>query len=199
MKLELVMLAAGNSRRFGSNKLLYTVDGQPMYRHILSELEKIQKQLESQGTQCSITVVTQYDEIAEDVRKRGISALYNLHPEEGISSSLRIGLRKNRDADACLFTVSDQPWLRGETVLELIELFLREGKGIACVEHSGKTGNPCIFSRKYFGELMELEGDVGGKRVIRKHREDTAVLEVLDERELTDVDVAVRITKYGRR
>ena len=91
MKLELVMLAAGNSRRFGSNKLLYTVDGQPMYRHILSELEKIQKQLESQGTQCSITVVTQYDEIAEDVRKRGISALYNLHPEEGISSSLRIG------------------------------------------------------------------------------------------------------------
>ena len=94
MKLELVMLAAGNSRRFGSNKLLYTVDGQPMYRHILSELEKIQKQLESQGTQCSITVVTQYDEIAEDVRKRGISALYNLHPEEGISSSLRIGLRK---------------------------------------------------------------------------------------------------------
>ena len=76
---------------------------------------------------------------------------------------------------------------------------MREGKGIACVEHSGKTGNPCIFSRKYFGELMELEGDVGGKRVIRKHREDTAVLEVLDERELTDVDVKGRITKYGRR
>ena len=98
-----------------------------------------------------------------------------------------------------MFTVSDLPWLRGETVLELIELFLREGKGIACVEHSGKTGNPCIFSRKYFGELMELEGDVGGKRVIRKHREDTAVLEILDERELTDVDVAGRITKYGRR
>ena len=46
---------------------------------------------------------------------------------------------------------------------------------------------------------MQLEGDVGGKRVIRKHREDTAVLEVLDERELTDVDVAGRITKYGRR
>ena len=44
-----------------------------------------------------------------------------------------------------------------------------------------------------------LTGDVGGKRVIRKHREDTAVLEVLDERELTDVDVAGRITKYGRR
>ena len=190
MKLGLVMLAAGNSRRFGSNKLLYTVDGEPMYRHILSELVKVRKELETQGIYCSITVVTQYDEIAEDAGKNGVSVLYNLHPDEGISSSLRIGLRKNWDADACLFTVSDQPWLRGETILELIELFLKEGKGIACVQHSGKTGNPCIFSRKYFGELMELEGDVGGKRVIRKHREDTAVLEVLDERELIDVDVA---------
>ena len=91
MKLGLVMLAAGNSRRFGSNKLLYIVDGVPMYRHILSELEKVRKELELQGTQCSITVVTQYDEIAEDVRKRGISVFYNLHPDEGISSSLRIG------------------------------------------------------------------------------------------------------------
>ena len=153
MKLGLVMLAAGNSRRFGSNKLLYTVDGQPMYRHILSELEKIQKQLESQGTQCSITVVTQYDEIAEDVRKRGISVFYNLHPDEGISSSLRIGLRGSWDTDACLFTVSDQPWLRCETILELIEKFRNEKKGIACVQHNGKTGNPCIFSRKYFYPL----------------------------------------------
>lgn len=109
MKLGLVMLAAGNSRRFGSNKLLYTVDGVPMYRHILSELEKVRKELELQGTQCSITVVTQYDEIAEDVRKRGISVFYNLHPDEGISSSLRIGLRGSWDTDACLFTVSDQP------------------------------------------------------------------------------------------
>ena len=194
MKLGLVMLAAGNSRRFGSNKLLYTVDGEPMYRHILSELEKVRNELETRGANCSITVVTQYDEIAEAAGKNGVSVLYNLHPDEGISSSLRIGLRKNWDADACLFTVSDQPWLRGETILELIELFLKEGKGIACVEHGGKTGNPCIFSRKYFGELMELEGDVGGKRVIRKHREDTAVLEVLDERELIDVDVLGKVT-----
>lgn len=87
-----------------------------------------------------------------------------------------------------LFTVSDQPWLRCETILELIEKFRKEKKGIACVQHNGKTGNPCIFSGKYFDELMELEGDVGGKRVIRKHREDTAVLDVPDERELLDVD-----------
>lgn len=151
-------------------------------------LRKYEKNWNYKVTQCSITVVTQYDEVAEDVRKRGISVFYNLHPDEGISSSLRIGLRGSWDTDACLFTVSDQPWLRCETILELIEKFRKEKKGIACVQHNGKTGNPCIFSGKYFDELMELEGDVGGKRVIRKHREDTVVLDVSDERELLDVD-----------
>ena len=45
MKLGLIMLAAGNSRRFGSNKLLYTIEGEPMYRHILSELMRVRKAL----------------------------------------------------------------------------------------------------------------------------------------------------------
>ena len=188
MKLGLVMLAAGNSRRFGSNKLLYTIDGEPMYRHILGELLKVREVLLSQGHLCRITVVTQYDEIAEDAREQGAQALYNLHPDEGISSSLKIGLRFNREMDACLFTVSDQPWLCGKTILTLIQIFMKEGKGMACVEYDGKTGNPCIFSARYFEELLKLEGDTGGKGVIRRHREDVAVMEITDRREIVDVD-----------
>ena len=66
MKLGLIMLAAGNSRRFGSNKLLYTIEGEPMYRHILSELMKVREVLKEQGHSCEITVVTQYEEIAAE-------------------------------------------------------------------------------------------------------------------------------------
>lgn len=188
-KLGLVMLAAGNSRRFGSNKLLALIEGEPMYCHILGELMQVKETLERQGLDCGITVVTQYDEIAEAAGEIGARVLYNLHPDEGISSSLKIGLKANRDAEACLFTVSDQPWLRSETIFTLIRCFLEEKKGIACVEHNGKTGNPCVFSKRYYGELLELDGDVGGKRVITRHREDTAVIEVIDGRELVDVDV----------
>lgn len=190
MKLGLIMLAAGNSRRFGSNKLLYGIDGMPMYRHILLELVQTREVLKIQEHTCEITVVTQYDEIAQEARKLGAQVLYNLHPDEGISSSLKIGLRGNRDMDACLFTVADQPWLRGETILGLVRVFLREGKGIACVEYDGKLGNPCIFSKKYFEELMKLSGDVGGKRVVVSHRVDVAVMRVENGREMVDVDVA---------
>ena len=50
MKIALIMLAAGNSRRFGSNKLLYEIDGKPMYRHILEKLMVVAEQLEE--TEC---------------------------------------------------------------------------------------------------------------------------------------------------
>ena len=78
--------------------------------------------------------------------------LYNLHPDEGISSSLKIGLGVNREMDACLFTVADQPWLRWETVFGLVDVFLRDGKGIACVEYDGKTGESlCFFEEVLWG------------------------------------------------
>ena len=82
MKLGLIMLAAGNSRRFGSNKLLYSIDGMPMYRHILLELKKVKEALEAQGHKCEITVVTQYEEIAQEAEKLGERFLYNLHPDD---------------------------------------------------------------------------------------------------------------------
>ena len=49
-------------------------------------------------------------------------------------------------------------------------------------------GNPCIFSKKYYEDLLSLEGDKGGKRVIMKHLEDTCIYEVNDAREFEDID-----------
>ena len=180
MIIAVIMLAAGNSRRFGSNKLLFEIEGRPMYQHTLDKLAAI--------PDVSLTVVTQYDEVAQEAMAKGARVLYNPHPDEGISSSLKIGLKANLDADACLFAVADQPWLSQDTPGKLIQLFLASGKGIACVSCGGKLGNPCIFSQKYYPELLELTGDTGGKHVITAHREDTALLPVEDSRELTDVD-----------
>lgn len=197
MKIVMIMLAAGNSRRFGANKLLYEVDGMPMYKHVLGQLIQVKSRLEELNRiytgnlpdiKCKIAVVTQYDIIAETVGEYGIQVLYNPHPEMGISSSLKIGLSTNLDADAVLFTVSDQPWLTCDTICKLIQTFLDSGKEIACISCQGKMGNPCIFRKKYYEDLLSLEGDKGGKRVIMKHLEDTCIYEVNDARELEDID-----------
>ena len=210
MKIALIMLAAGNSRRFGSNKLLYEIEGKPMYQHILEKLMKVAEGIrkgaetgdksnsasgrmiaadDAEIVGCQVTAVTQYEEIERAARAAGARVYYNPHPDEGISSSLQIGLKANLEADACLFTVSDQPWLSVETIEQLIWLLKSSGKGIACVSCSGKLGNPCIFTRKYYDELLSITGDRGGKSVITAHREDTAVLAVEDPWELTDMDV----------
>ena len=136
MKIAMIMLAAGNSRRFGANKLLYEIDGIPMYRHVLEQLDDTKKKIENIYSEysdivqlnnlyrnnitakiiCNIIVITQYDAIAETVKTKEIQVLYNPHPEDGISSSVKIGLNASLDADAVLFTVSDQPWLTSETI-----------------------------------------------------------------------------------
>lgn len=78
----------------------------------------------------TVTVVTQYEKIEQEARKLGARVYYNPHPEEGISSSMKIGLEANLDADACLFTVSDQPWLTLKTIENLTSLLENTGKGL---------------------------------------------------------------------
>ena len=229
MKIAMIMLAAGNSRRFGANKLLYEIDGIPMYRHVLEQLDNTKKKIENIYSEysditednnndnnsdivqlnnlyrnnttakiiCNIIVITQYDAIAEAVKTKEIQVLYNSHPEDGISSSVKIGLNASLDADAVLFTVSDQPWLTSETICELIHVFLNTSKGIACVSCQGKMGNPCIFDRKYYNELLSLEGDKGGKKVIMKHLDDTQIYEIEAGRELEDAELKASLKDAG--
>lgn len=187
VKLALIMLAAGNSRRFGSNKLMYEVDGVPMYQRTLRMLQKAAERIPDSR----IVVVTQpqYSEIIDVVKETGAEVLFNPKPERGIASSMQIGLEIAKDADACLFTVSDQPWLTVETIIALYDAFQSENKGMACTVWGEKTGNPCIFSKKYYKELMAISGDRGGKQIIKKHPEDVTYLKISDERELQDVDV----------
>ena len=101
---------------------------------------------------------------------------------------MQIGLAAAKESSACLFTVSDQPWLTAETIVELVHKFLSEHKGMACTLLGTKTGNPCIFSRKYYQELMEITGDKGGKQIINRHPDDVVYLEIKDARELVDID-----------
>ena len=197
-----IMLAAGNSRRFGANKLLYEIEGSPMYQRTLSCLFKAQKEvLKKTGIFCPVTVVTQYKEVGETAEKMGAKVCYNPHPEEGISSSLKIGLKENKEADACLFTVADQPWLTWESVMGLLEVFWESEKGMACMQNGEKKGNPCIFSRKYYEKLFSLTGDVGGKQILNAHPTDIVVYQTKGERELEDIDYMDNreIKKRGER
>ncbi len=178
----IIVLAAGEGRRFGSNKLVAEIDGRKMFEHCLEA---------AAGTGCRRLIVTGYEEIAEYAKKLGFSVVYNRNPERGISESIRLGLAEMRDLKALMFTVCDQPGVTVDTFRRLLQAYAAGDKDLACMGHGeDMLGNPCLFGRKYYPELDALTGDVGGKRVIMKHRGELIVVNASDA-ELEDVDYSV--------
>ena len=165
---QLILLAAGLSRRFGGNKLLADWKGNPLYTYSLLALSR----LAGQRQDCRLTVVTRYEEIQAQALALGARVCWNDHSEEGISSSLRLGLESAPEADFYLCSVADQPDLTADAAGGFLDAFLASGKPLGCVTHQGWPGNPAIFHRRYREELLALRGDVGGRRVLERHWEE---------------------------
>ena len=175
-----ILLAAGFSRRFGENKLIHPVEGKMLFRHTADLL----LELASEGL-CTCRLVTRPGLLPPFPMETILCS----NAWEGIAASLRAGLSSlPEDGGAAAFFVADQPYLKKETVKGLLNFFPECGKGILCCGFGERTGNPAIFARRYFPELLNLQGDKGGKRVMQAHPEDTAIYPVQEERELLDVD-----------
>ena len=179
MKIGCVVMAAGNARRFGENKLAARFQGKSLIRRPLEAVPG-----EEVG---SADGVARYPGRAGRAQELHKAAIRNEHPDFGISHTIELGLTKLRDCDGVLFLVSDQPLLRRESVTELAELWKQKPDKIAALGHGGVRGNPCLFPARFFPELLELREDRGGNAVIRRHEEALVLLEV-DGAELYDVD-----------
>lgn len=197
--IHIIYMAAGNSRRFGSNKLFYELDGKPMYRHLLERLIEIKdryNKLKSDSPAIDITVVTRYREILDYCSSiPDCHAVLSLDSEEGISHTIKAGImavqeqKKTSMQDYYMFAVADQPYLKSQSVIKLIDKVL-ENKGnkrLVFSLHCGDAvGNPCVFHSSLIPQLLSLEGDKGGRSVAKKY--DCVYVDIADERELMDID-----------
>ncbi len=188
LKLGCVVMAAGNARRFGENKLAAEVRGRSL---ILRALEAIPAEEFDE-----IVVVTQYPEVLNLAKDFHFTALSNQHPDWGISHTIRLGLEALGNCGGAMFLVSDQPLLRRDSVHALVERWRFQPDKIAALAHGGVRGNPCVFPAQFFPELLELREDCGGNTVIRRHEEDLILLDV-PEKELTDVDTPEALKKLN--
>ena len=211
--IHIIYMAAGNSRRFGSNKLFYELDGKPMYRHLLERLIEIKdrynklKNAESNNPVIDITVVTRYREILDYCTCiPDCHAVLSPDSEKGISYTIKAGimavqeqkkLKKSSEVthhtaekeEYYMFAVADQPYLKSQSVIKLIDKVL-ENKGnmrlVFSLRCGDAVGNPCVFHASLIPQLLSLEGDKGGRSVTKKY--DCVYVDIADERELMDVD-----------
>ncbi len=186
-RIALVLLGAGKSERFGSDKLQYPVDGVPMLRRAVSLYAD--EPLADVFSARVLVTQRHREEAAREAGRLGYTVIYNDVPERGISYSIRLGAEEAQKSgsDGILFSVADQPYLTAKTVLRIAERFTAAPDRIVAPFAGERRGNPVLFPIALTDELCALSGDVGGSRVIRAHAELLVRVEA-DAEELRDLD-----------
>lgn len=176
-----ILLAAGGSRRFGSNKLLAPLaDGTPLAvaaaRRLVAVLPK------------SIAVVRPGDiELAALFRTLGLSIVECAQAEQGMGHSLAAGVMATSTADAWLIMLADMPYIEVSTLTRLTGL-LDSGAQLIAPFYKGERGHPVGFAAKFGAELLALRGDTGARDVVSRHAASLTHLDVDDSGIIADVD-----------
>ncbi len=179
------MLAAGRSSRMGAeNKLLAEVGGTPIVRLVAEAA------LASNAR--PVLVVTGYQ--AEAVRSAlaglQITVAANSDYAQGLSSSLKAGLRAlPAEADGVLVMLGDMPRIAAADLDRMIAAFADAGgTAIIVPTHAGRRGNPVLWPRARFAEMLRLEGDAGAGRLLAVHADKVRSIEVASDAIFADVD-----------
>jgi molybdenum cofactor cytidylyltransferase len=172
-----IVLAAGESKRFGQPKQLLLLD---------RVLENVR---EARLDDVIVVLGAHAAEVLRDVDLQGTRIVINENYGDGMSSSIQAGLRAlHHGAEAAMIILGDQPYVRSGTMKLLVNEFRRVRPDALVPVHDGKRGNPVIIAAALFPALMELRGDTGFRAIAARFR--IAELAVDDDGILRDVDTA---------
>ena len=177
-----IVLAAGRSTRMGAgNKLVADIAGTPMVRHA------VEAALGSRARPVIVVVGHQADAVRAALAGLDIVIVENPDFATGLASSLKAGIRAlASDCAGALILLGDMPLIAPAHLDRLVAAFAPGA--IVVPTHRGKRGNPVLWSRRFFNDLMALEGDVGARHLIGGYAEAVAEVPVEDAAVLIDVD-----------
>ena len=178
-----IVLAAGESRRFGQPKQLLPVGDKTMIQYVVDIA------LDSPLDQVVVVLGCRAAEIGASIAGRPVQVVVNQEWKSGLSSSVRAGLSAVKpEVSAALFVLADQPGVTAEVIAKLVERYRETRAPLVVPTHCGRQGNPVLFDRSLFAELMEVRGDQGGRRLIAEHENELEEIEVRTEAIFADID-----------
>ena len=180
-----ILLAAGRSTRMGAeNKLLAEIGGTPLVR-IAAE-----QALKSKARPLVVVTGHQHERVQAALKGLDVTLVHNPDFAEGLSTSLKSGLSAlPDDVDGALVLLADMPRVDASLIDTLIGAFdPARGALVVVPTFDGKRGNPVLWSRRFFADLMALQGDVGARHLIGSHAEAVTEVPVDGNAALTDVD-----------
>jgi molybdenum cofactor cytidylyltransferase len=180
-----VILAAGRSTRMGGpNKLLAELGGKPLVRIVTEQV------LASKVSEA--IVVTGHQAAQVEKALAGLKVKFVRNPDfaTGLASSVKTGIAAvPATADAAVVCLGDMPLIDARLIDRLIGAFAPDrGNLIAVPVSDNRRGNPVLWSRRFFDELMTLDGDVGARHLIARHNEAVAEVPVEGRGAFLDID-----------
>jgi molybdenum cofactor cytidylyltransferase len=190
MKMGILLLAAGISRRFNGDKrrARITVD-QSLLEYTLASLS-------DSGLPIRVCL---RDEVSDagwvGVLPGAATLLFCQRSREGMGVTLAQGIAACDDWSATLVALADMPFVRPQTVLHLAR-HVNENR-IVAPRYDGRRGHPVAFGRRYYPGLRALQGDRGAQQLLREHAEAVSWIDVDDPGVLVDVDTPEDLAATG--
>jgi molybdenum cofactor cytidylyltransferase len=158
---HVLVLAAGAARRFGSPKQLARIGGEALLQRAVSRATEVA------GHAVTVVLGAHAAELTPLLRHSSASVAINRHWEEGLASSLRLGVSQlPSSASAVLVTLADQAAVTTFDLRRLAGAWRGQPDSVIAASYDGHTGVPAVFPRHAFSLLLALRGDVGARPVL---------------------------------
>lgn len=176
-----ILLAAGQSTRFGSNKLLHPLDdGTPMVlasaRHLCNVLP-----------QTIAVVADANNDVAKLLTQAGVQVIENPCASEGMGTSIACGVANSPDAQGWVIALADMPCIP-EDAIQAVVTGLEQGADIIAPVYKKQRGHPVGFSARHATALMQLQSDEGARSVIQANSDSLELIETTVKGVIVDID-----------
>jgi molybdenum cofactor cytidylyltransferase len=179
-----IILAAGESKRMGRQKLLL-----PFGRNTVIETI-VRTALDSSADGTLVVLGADQDEVRQALKLYPVKLTVNEDFALGMLSSIQAGFQSlTGRIRAAIIMLGDQPAIPAEVLDDLIAAYQSKGRGIVIPVHGGRRGHPVLIDMKYKAEVMGLDPEVGLRQLVLAHSQDVLEVEAQTPAVLTDMDV----------
>ncbi|MBO0709853.1 MAG: molybdopterin-binding/glycosyltransferase family 2 protein [Acetobacteraceae bacterium] len=184
--LAAIVLAAGRSRRMAPHNKLLLADktGKPMIARVVDNV------LASRARPVLVVTGHQAEQVERALAGKPVRFVYAPDYAEGLSASLKTGIAAvPDDCAAAVICLGDMPLVTGRIIDRLLAAYDRdEGRLIVLPTFRGKQGNPMLWDRRFFPDMLHIVGDTGARFLLAQHRDVVAEVDVAEDAVLRDFD-----------
>ena len=190
MDYSAILLAAGQSSRFGAPKLLHPLaNGTPLGIQSAINLQAVFKHI-------TVVVNAKASELALRYQALGVDVVINPRAAEGLSRSIIAGIEHTPARKGWIIALADMPFIQSATLHALLNA-LQQGAMLAAPLYQGQRGHPVGFTAGFKAELLQLTGDKGAGLLLQRYANQLQLIAVNDKGVIGDIDTPKDLTDFN--